>query len=48
MLRFLTATKENDLELQIATLEQMYSVFFAFVLPNYSLYCSLLTQACES
>lgn len=30
MLRFLRATKENNLELHIATLEQMSSIFFAF------------------
>ena len=41
MLRLLTATRENDLELQIATLEQMYSVLFAFVHPTYARYIAV-------
>ena len=41
MLRFLRVTKENNLELHIATLEQMSSIFFAFDNPNYACYTAV-------
>ena len=41
MLRFLRATKENNLELHIATLEQMTSNFFALDHPNYARYTAV-------
>ena len=41
MLRFLRAMEENNLELHIATLEQMTSIFFAFDHPNYARYTAV-------
>ena len=41
MLRFLRAMKETNLELNIANLEQMTSIFFAFDHPNYARYTAV-------
>ena len=41
MLHFLRAMEENNLELHIATLEQMTSIFFAFDHPNYARYTAV-------
>jgi len=41
ILRFLRATKENNLELHIASLEQMASLFFALDHPNYAQYTTV-------
>ena len=41
MSHFLRATKGNDVELHITTLEQMCIVFFAFVHPNYASYITV-------
>ncbi|KAK3735621.1 hypothetical protein QZH41_007397 [Actinostola sp. cb2023] len=41
ILRFLRATKENNFELHIASLEQMASLFFALDHPNYARYTTV-------